>query len=169
MISAVLVCYYKPEAGTVVVEYLSSLELIRVNAESVYDAIVDLFATKAIPWDNLVSMLMDSCNVMRGSKTGFEILRFEIRIREQKARHLLDIDGDSCHHIHNCAKEFCKPFKNYAESLFMDLYNDSKWSSDVKDLMSEICHFLGMKFTTPDKYVSHRWLSVYDCWHKAFV
>lgn len=40
-------------------------------------------------WDNMMSILMDSCNVMRGSKTGLET-----RIRREKAPHLLDIDGD---------------------------------------------------------------------------
>jgi hypothetical protein len=29
-----------------------------------------LFEKHEIPWDNLVSMLMDSCAVMRGSKNG---------------------------------------------------------------------------------------------------
>lgn len=28
--------------------------------------------------------------------------------------------------------------------------------------MEEICLMLGVKFTMPQRYVSHRWLSVYD-------
>lgn len=31
------------------------------------------FLKKCLPWDNLVSILMDSCTVMRGSKSGLEI------------------------------------------------------------------------------------------------
>ena len=41
-------------------------------------------------------MLMDSCSVMRGSKNGFEV-----KLHENMASHLIDIDGDVCHHIHN--------------------------------------------------------------------
>lgn len=48
-----------------------------------------------IPWDNMMSILMESCNVIRGSKTGLET-----RIRTEKAPHLLDIDGDVCHRVH---------------------------------------------------------------------
>ena len=51
-----------------------------------------------IPWSNLISVLMDSCNVMRGSKSGVEV-----RLRA-KAPHMLNIDGDTCHHAHNAAK-----------------------------------------------------------------
>ncbi|XP_060084683.1 uncharacterized protein LOC132563943 [Ylistrum balloti] len=103
-----------------------------------------------------MSILMDSCNVMRGSKSGLEV-----RIRREKAPHLLDIDGDSCHHVHNATKAFCKPFGYVVESLFNDLHNDLKWSADLRDFMQEICVILGVKYTAPLRFVNHRWLSVY--------
>ena len=82
---------------------------------------------------NLVSILMDSCGVTRGSKNGLEV-----QIREKKASHLLDIDGDSCHHVHNSAKKFCDLFNRYLESPFTQLYNDHKWSPDLREALSEI-------------------------------
>ena len=103
---AILVSYFHPASGRVVVEHLTSLELVRVNTKSIYDAIKLLFDTNGIPWSNLTSMLMDSCAVMRGSKNGLEV-----QVRREKAPQLLDVDGDSCHHIHNCCKVFCKPFE----------------------------------------------------------
>jgi hypothetical protein len=63
---------------------------------------------------------------MRGSKSGLET-----KLRQGKAPHLLDIDGDSCHHMHNCAKVFCKPFQNYLEQLYTALHTDFKWSPDL--------------------------------------
>lgn len=57
---------------------------------------------------------MDSCNVMRGSKTGFEI-----KIREHQANHLFDIDGDSCYHIHNAVKKFSAAFDGYLGSFLL--------------------------------------------------
>ncbi|CAM1291290.1 FBN1 (predicted) [Pycnogonum litorale] len=154
---AVLVSYYSDIAKCVVVEHLTSLELIKVNAVSIYDSLVDFFDAHSIPWDNLVSILMDSCAVMRGSKSGLEQ-----RIRETKAPQLLDIDGDICHHVHNASKKFCDPFKYWAEGLFCDIYADFKWSADLKDALAEICELLGLKFTTPARFLSHRWLSCYD-------
>lgn len=100
---------------------------------------------------------MDSCNVIRGSKTGLET-----RIRREKAPYLLDIDGDVCHHVHSAAKAFCKPFKNFIEQLYIDLFNDFKWSADLRELFQEICLICNVKYTMPQRYVSHRWLSVYD-------
>lgn len=41
---------------------------------------------------------MESCNMMCESKNGLKT-----RIRQNLAPHLLDIDGDSCRHIHNIA------------------------------------------------------------------
>ena len=100
---------------------------------------------------------MDSCAVMRGSKSGLEV-----RLRSEKAPHLLDIDGDSCHHVHNAAKEFLKPFEYWIERLYSDLHTDFKWSVDLRDALASICEIIGLKFTMPERFISHRWLSVYD-------
>ena len=104
-----------------------------------------------------MSILMDSCNVMPRSKNGLET-----RIRTEKAPHLLDIDGDSCHHMHNTTKMFCKPFGYWVETLHNNLYNDVKWSTDLRDYMKEISFLMGMKFTMPERFVSYRWLLCYD-------
>ncbi|XP_041459242.1 uncharacterized protein LOC121410920 [Lytechinus variegatus] len=116
-----------------------------------------MFDKLKLPWENLISILMDSCNIMRGSKSGLETL-----IRKHKAHHMLDIDdGDSCHHAHNAAKSFCEPFEKEVESLLTKLYNDFKWSPDKKQALKLICEALVIQGTTPENYVSHRWLSVY--------
>ena len=95
--------------------------------------------------------------MMRGSKSGLET-----RFREQQASHLLDVDEDSCHHIHNAAKKFTAAFGRHLESLFIDLYNDIKWSSDIKDYFEQVCELTGIKSTMPERFLEHRWLSAYD-------
>ncbi|RXN32849.1 splicing factor 3B subunit 2-like protein [Labeo rohita] len=89
--------------------------------ESLFSALDRLFERMNLPWDNLVSILMDSCAVMRGSKNGLEK-----KIRDRRAPHLLDIDGDSCHHLHNASKKLCCPFERWVESLLSDLHTDHK-------------------------------------------
>ncbi|GBM52250.1 hypothetical protein AVEN_97382-1 [Araneus ventricosus] len=152
----VLVSYFSPIQNKVIIEHLASGSVIRVTSESLFKEIVKVFQDHNIPWDNLMSILMDSCNVMRGSKPGLEA-----RIRE-KTTHLLDIDGDSYHHIHNSAKKLCKPFKGHVEKYFTDVFNDFKWSPDQKECCSEICLTLGIKFTAIENMVPFRWLSCYD-------
>ena len=100
---------------------------------------------------------MDSCSVMRGAKSGVET-----QIRSEKAPHLLDIDGDSCHHIHSASKKFCLPFDNWLEKLIKDIFNDLKWSVDIKEFLSELCSNLNSKYVSFVDMVSYRWLSCYD-------
>ena len=154
---SVLVNYYSCSEGRVVLEQLAAIEIVKVNSENMFNAFVDLFEENDIPWNNLVSILMDSCAVMRGCKNGLET-----RIRQEKAPHMLDIDGDVCHHMHNGTKKFAGPFNSWIEDLFYNIYSDHKWSVDLRDSLSEICHILSIKFTKPERFLSHRWLSAYD-------
>ena len=152
----ILVSYFSLTEQSVVVEHLSSLSCIHASSAAVYHEIVSVFEKHDIPFSNLMSVLMDYCNVMRGSKSGVEV-----KIRSNKAEHLLDIDGDTCHHIHNASKKFCKPFNNWVESFHASIFNDIKWSTDLRDYLKEICFLVDIKFTMPERFISHRWLSCY--------
>ena len=154
---SVLVNYYSPTEGRVVLEQLAAIEVVKVNTETLYEALVDLFEKNDIPWENLVSILMDSCSVMRGCKSGVEK-----RIRDNKAPHLLDIDGDVCHHMHNASKKFCEPFDYWVEELFNHLHSDHKYCVDLREYLTEICSIINIKFTMPERFLSHRWLSAYE-------
>ena len=147
----ILVNTYCDEKGETVLNHLASLELVKVTSELLFEALDNLFSQKDIPWSNLI----DSCNVMRGSKGGFEKL-----ICDRRAPHLLDIDGDTCHHAHNAAKAFCAPFKYHVENLLRDLHNDFRWSPEHREYLSDICKLLGTASTCPEQYIPHRWLSV---------
>lgn len=85
----------------------------------------------------------------------------EVLLKNQ-APHLLDIDGDSCHHIHNVAKSLCEPFGFWLERLFADLHMDFKYCTEYKKIMSEICRIAGVNFTAPQRFIAHRWLNAYD-------
>ena len=119
-----------------IIEHLQSLSLVTVNSKPLYRKLVKIFNKYNIPWTNLCSILMDSCAVMRGSKSGLETL-----IHEKVAPHLLDIDGDVCHHMHNATKVFCKPFGSHVEKLFYLLFAHFKWSTDLKLYLSTFCCF----------------------------
>ena len=94
-----------------------------------------------------MAILLDSCSVMRGCKTGVET-----RLRES-APHLLDVDGDTLHHVHNAVKKFTLPFEKFLEKLPTDVHTDLKWSPDIRT---------GMEFTMPTRYVPTRWLTIFD-------
>lgn len=152
-IVTVLVNYLRNDK--IVTEHLQSFSVASVNSAALFESIVKLLECNNIPWHNLMSVLLDSCIVMRGKKSGLES-----RLRK-KCPHLLDIDGDSCHHAHNAAKQFCKPFGLHLESLFTDIHNDFKWSPDLRAALMEICEVLNIKYTMSQNYISFRLLSVY--------
>ncbi|KAL6473267.1 hypothetical protein MHYP_G00194550 [Metynnis hypsauchen] len=152
-----LVRYYHDDLRKVMVEHLGSLEILRVDAASLEKVLCDFFVKNNIPWQNLVSLLMDSCAVMRGSKTGLET-----RIH-QHCPNLLDVDGDSCHHIHNAAKKFSEGFDGYLERVFSDLQVDHQWSPDQVMYLKEVAMILNLPVSSPQRgFVNHRWLSAYD-------
>ena len=106
----------------------------------------------------MISILMDPCAVMLGSMQGLET-----RIRRKLAPHLLDVDGDVCHHVHNASKSLCAPFEQWTEKLANDLRNDNKWSVDLHEWLADVCSVIGIKFTMHERHIiSHRWLSAYD-------
>jgi hypothetical protein len=154
---SMLVSFFSEQHQKVVVKHLASMDIIRVDSQTLHDELVKLLQMHKIPWKNVMSVLMDSCNVMRGSKSGLET-----RVHTGLAPHLLDIDGDSCHHAHNAAKKFSAQFDHILEALFVDIHTDFKWSTDLRDFLREICAILDIKFTRPERYAGTRWLSVYD-------
>ena len=153
---SILVSYYSNEQKECVVRHYASVSMTTVNARTVYATVVDLFKKDNIPLDNLISSLSDSANYMRGKISGFETLL------RKSAPHLLDVDGDVCHHVHNITKKFCSYFGHKLESLADDLHTDCKYSSDIKSYFEEICLLLGVRYRVPPQRVAHRWLSMFD-------
>ena len=81
-ILTILACFYNKDVQDVALEHLASIELLKVDAELVFAAVKKVVEESCISWNNLMSILMDSCGVMRGSKTG---------LRQSLVPHLMDI------------------------------------------------------------------------------
>ena len=152
---AVLVSYFASEKKEIIVRHLESFTVIKADAESIFLKIEEMFEKHQLPWENLVSVLMDWCSTMRGKKSGLET-----RLRE-KAPHLLDINGDSVHHAHNVAKSFTAPFNYYLEGLFNSIHSDCLYSSDLRDELERICTILNVKYTRPESFTSHCFINAH--------
>lgn len=87
---------------------------------------------------------------MRGKISGFET-----RLRE-KVPHLLDIDGDICHHVHNVVKKFCSHFGQFVEAFDDNVYRDFMFSADLREKLSDICQLLNVPYHVPAQIISHR-------------
>ena len=142
----ILASYYSPLENKIVMQHLTAISLVKVDVDSIYKDITNYFQNNGISWSNLLSIMMDSCNIMRGSKSGLQK-----RIRDTVAPHLLDIDGDCAHHTHNRAGQFCNPFDEYLEGLCDAIYFDFKWSEDLREHLRYICLILSITYTIPEK------------------
>jgi len=151
----VLVSHFSSSQNKICVNHLGSFVCSKVTSENLFTELDSLFSRLDLPWSNLVSTMMDSCRVMRGEKAGLEAL-----IRKRKSPQLLDVDGDTCHHAHNCAKAFAAPFERHLEKLLTDLHTDFKWSPHSRDLLASICTALEIPFSAPMQFIPHRWLSL---------
>ena len=154
----ILVSFFLREKGEVVVRHFASISLESVTSSILFDHITEIFQSKNLPWTRLMSVLLDSCGVMRGEKSGLEV-----RLRQGNAPHLLDIDDDSLHHVHNASKKITEQFDQFIEILFHDLFNNLKWSPDLQSHMKELAELVGVSFIMPGRYVPTRWLSVLNC------
>ena len=67
---AILVRYWDVEVNQLAVQHLRSVELFKVDAESVCNAVTNTFQSLSIPLENVVSVYMDNCATMRGIKSG---------------------------------------------------------------------------------------------------
>ena len=72
----------------------------------------------------------DSCNAVRERKNGVEI-----KFKDNKTPHLLDINDDTCHTVNNCFLQFTKSFGKYLECLSDDIYFDLKSSDKRKPFL----------------------------------
>ena len=156
-VCCVLVSYHETSSNSIIIQHLSSFDVPTVNSETLYNKVKLMFERLELPWENLLAILMDSASVMRGSKSGLEK-----RLRDTVAPHLLDIDGDACHHIHNIVKKFIKPFDSFLENLFRNIFRDFNLSADLQKHLQQICYYTGVTSRVPPNYIATRWLSVLD-------
>ncbi|KAK3775022.1 hypothetical protein RRG08_019398 [Elysia crispata] len=105
-----------------------------------------------------MSSLSDSAAYMRGINNGYETKL------QDDAPHLLNIDGDICHHIHNITKQFSSQLdpENHLPHLLDDIHKDLEFSANIKDDFFNICKILGVQEKQPKERVGHRWMSLYD-------
>ena len=75
---------------------------------------------------------------------------------------LLDIDGESSHHVQNIVKKLTSTFDYYLENLYRGVSTEFKFSPDSIEILQSITDHLDLTFRKPVNYIACRWFSVYD-------
>ena len=124
------------------------MDVPSVDGASLFEEMKAPFAKHDQPWETLLSMLLDSAGWMRGEKSGIEVC-----IREL-APHLLNIDGDSCRHMHNIVKNFTLYFGVFLERLLCNLCTDFKHSTDSFESLKELSFHFDLTFQKLSNYIA---------------
>ena len=83
-----LVKYYDEEKDEVAIRFLDIFVCNDGTADNIAQEIVDMFLRKLLPFDNLIQIMIDNPNVMRGKYNGVVN-----QIKSRHTKHLVDIGG----------------------------------------------------------------------------
>lgn len=114
----VLVHYFDEDQKKVITQHLASKKVNITTANILLETLRDILASNNLKWKQVVSILMDSCAVMRGKKGGLET-----HARKENP-FLLDISGDTVHMMSNAAKALLSPFGTEKLDFCSDIYYD---------------------------------------------
>lgn len=130
--------------------HLDAVVLTRVTTKAPLKSLVGFSRNMTYPGGNLVSVLMVSCTVMKGTKGGLESLL------RRKVAALLDMDSDTWHHAHIAARHFSSPLVEFmSHSCLTHIWS----TSGVLKPEINSCHLI---VSVPERNVPHRWLSAMD-------
>ncbi|KAI8120460.1 hypothetical protein CVS40_8308 [Lucilia cuprina] len=93
----------------------NKIEIRNSDAQSLYEAVKDLFKDYGIPLENIIGLATDGANVMAGEVNGFQSkLKSDVDIFYIKC---------TCHSLHLCSAYACKKLPKEIEKLCRDIYN----------------------------------------------
>ncbi|KAI7805551.1 hypothetical protein IRJ41_010841 [Triplophysa rosa] len=141
----VLVRYFDEDMGKVATQHLASRKMNIADALTITHSLTDILQSYSLNWNQVVGILLDNCNVMRGEKSGVETL-----VRRENPS-LLDISGDTVHIVSNAAKALLKPFQGYVEQFCSD-----------KEVFSEFQSLLHLENKSLIRPISSRFLQMLD-------
>ena len=105
----ILVRYYDGDLRKVVTHHLATRKVNIADAPTLTKQLTDILQSYSVNWNQVVSILLDNCAVMRGKKAGVETLA-----RKENTA-LLDISGDTVHMVSHASKALLTPFQDYVK------------------------------------------------------
>ena len=94
-----LVKFFDSEVDKITTRFWELKVCNKSEAKDIISCITDTFFKHDIPFKNLIQIMSDSPNVMRGQYKGVIT-----QMRDKFAPHLIDIGGCSLHYVHNAVK-----------------------------------------------------------------
>ena len=140
----VLVRFFDDEENKVKTQHLASRNVNIANASALMLELKDVLQSYGLGMQQVTSILLDNCAVMRGKKTGLET-----QLRKENP-HLLDISGDTVHMVSE-VEDFCS-----------DIYYDIEKSPKQKEIFSEFQRLLHLPPKSLIRPISSRFLQMLE-------
>lgn len=152
-----VVTYFSESDSKIVNMILSILECTDNTGEGIFNVINKEFIKKDIPWQNCVAFASDNAKTMSGHIKG--VLSHIKNVQP----HVI-FQGCVCHLIHLAAKKGCAALQEFnVEEFLLNIYYFLQKSSKRQHTFQLCQDIYGMKPHKILKYVSTRWLSLYEC------
>lgn len=154
----VIVQYFDNDLERIVTELLATRESNISTSDNIVAAVDDVLDSYSLDWCQVVSVMTDNCNVMKGVHNGVE------EKMRAKNINLLDIGGDTVHLVNNAMKTFFKPIDNEfgVQSLANKIYYDIEDSPKAKHFFAQIQTILYGKTKSIIRPVPTRFLQMHD-------
>lgn len=123
----VLVSYWDDELDRIVTELLGTRDSNVSTATNIVAAVEDILSSFSLDISQVVSIMSDNCNVMKGENNGVEE-----KLRAMKDSNLLNVGGDTVHQVDNAMKTFFKPqdkeygISSFASKVYYDIEDSRK-------------------------------------------
>lgn len=151
----ILVRFFYENSRKVLTTFYRALPVNKGDADSMIGAIHTALSDDEIPWSNVLQIMSDSPNVMRGRFTG--VLS---KIKSQYAPHLLDVGGCSLHHVHNAVSYAIDALDEDVEEFTVNIFGFFKHRAGLWEEFQGIQKILEIEEHRILRFVSTRWLSI---------
>lgn len=153
----IVVSYFSEDKGKIITMILSLLDSTDNTGGGIFNAINEEFQKRKIPWENCVAFASDNASVMNGQYKG--VISFIRKVQPN-----VNFQGCACHLLHLAAKKGCAALKQFSVDQFLtDIYFFLEKSSKRQHSFRLCQNVFGVKPHKILKYVSTRWLSLFDC------
>ncbi|CAL4189446.1 unnamed protein product [Meganyctiphanes norvegica] len=157
-ILVILIKFYDEGHGDITTRFLDICVCNNGTADVIASVIVDFFNKNNLSFDNLIQIMSDNPNVMRGVLSGLVT-----QIKSKYAGHMVDIGGCSLHHVSNAIKNSLPELHNYEEleDFLQDAHAFFSFHVEFCEKKSEIQEIFDLEKHKILRYCEVRFLSVY--------
>lgn len=152
----VLVRFFDEDENGVKTQHLASRKINIANASSLMLELKDVLQSYSFWMQQVNSVLLDNCAVMRGKKTGLET-----QARKENP-YLLYISGDIVYMVSNAAKALMSSFILEIEYFCADVHYDIEKSPIQKEIFSEFQSLLHLPPKSLIRPISNRFLQMLE-------